>query len=182
MRRPRPIRRLVDGRPDDSGTQDLAPADAADDARRYRWRNAVGATVVLFLAVYVVPLPDIGDKAAALVANFIAFGVFLGVAVVVGVVWGYRRLRPVRDWLREDRAPDESEQQLTLRAPRRILLVNAVLWVLAVVVFTTVNAGSRRSLAWWWASSSSLGGITTSAVAYLLSERLLRPVVARALS
>ncbi len=86
-----------------------------------------------------VPLPDIGDQSAALVANFIAFGVFLGLAVFVGVVWGYQRLSPVRDWLRADRAPDEDEQKLTLRAPRRILLVNAFLWVLAVVVFTAVN-------------------------------------------
>ena len=59
-------------------------------------------------------------------ANFIAFGVFLGVAVFVGMVWGYQRLSPVRDWLRADRAPDEDEQRLTLRAPRRILLVNSV--------------------------------------------------------
>ena len=181
MRRPRPIRRLVDGRPDDSGktisrrlTLLMTPAISL--------ANAVGATVVLFLAVYVVPLPDIGDKSAALVANFIAFGVFLGVAVFVGVVWGYRRLEPMRDWLREDRAPDAGEQRLTLRAPRRILLVNGFLWALAVVVFAAVNVVFSAGLALVVAIVVALGGMTTSAVAYLITERLLRPVVARALS
>ncbi len=144
--------------------------------------NAVGATVVLFLALYVVPLPDIGDKSRALVANIIAFGVFLGLAVAVGVVWGYRRLGPMRAWLRADRTPSQDEQRLTLRAPRRILLVNAALWILAVVVFTAVNFAFSPGLALVVATIVGLGGTTTSAVAYLISERLLRPVVARALS
>ena len=181
MRRPRPIRRLVDGRPDDSGrtisrrlTLLMAPAITL--------ANAAGGTVVLFLAVYVVPLPDIEDQSAALVANFIAFGVFLGFACAVGVVWGYRRLSPMRAWLRADRVPDEDEQRLALRAPRRILLVNGFLWVLAVVVFTTVNFYFSSGLALVVAIVVSLGGMTTTAVAYLISERLLRPVVARALS
>ena len=180
MRRPRPIRRLVDGRPDDSGrtisrrlTLLMTPAISL--------ANAVGATIVLFVAVYVVPLPDIGDQSAALVANFIAFGVFLGVAVFVGVVWGYQRLSPVRAWLRADRAPSEDEQRLTLRAPRRILLVNGFLWALAVVVFTAVNFAFSAGLALVVAIVIVLGGTTTSAVAYLIAERLLRPVVARAL-
>ncbi|HYI35298.1 MAG TPA: adenylate/guanylate cyclase domain-containing protein [Thermoleophilaceae bacterium] len=180
MRRPRPIRRLVDGRPDDSGrtisrrlTLLMTPAISLV--------NAVGATVVLFVAVYVVPLPDIGDQSAALVANFVAFGVFLGFAVFVGVVWGYQRLKPVRDWLRADRAPSQDEQRLTLRAPRRILLVNAFLWALAVVVFTAVNVAFAAELALVVSIVIVLGGATTSAVAYLIAERLLRPVVARAL-
>ncbi len=181
MRRPRPIRRLVDGRPDDSGhtisrrlTLLMAPAIGLT--------NAVGATIVLFLAAYAVPRPDIDDESTALVANFVAFGVFLGLAVFVGVVWGYQRLTPVRDWLRADRPPGADEQKLTLRAPRRVLLVNGLLWALAVVVFTAVNLPFSAGLALVVAIVVALGGMTTSAVAYLISERLLRPVVARALS
>lgn len=181
MRRPRPIRRLVDGRPDDSGraiarrmTLLMTPAISG--------ANAVGATIVLFLAIYVVPRPEFDDENAALVANFIAFGVFLAVAVAVGIVWGHRRLARMRAWLREDRAPDQAEQRLTLRAPRRILLVNSALWTLAVGVFFAVNAVFSVGLAVVVGIIVALGGMTTSAVSYLLSERLLRPAVARALS
>ena len=96
MRRPRPIRRLVDGRPDDSGRK-IARRVTLLMTPAISGANAVGGTIVLFLALYVVPRPEIDDEDAALVANFIAFGVFLGVAVFVGVVWGHQRLSPVRD-------------------------------------------------------------------------------------
>ena len=49
-------------------------------------------------------------------------------------------------------------------------------------MFIAVNAVFSVSLALVVAHRGVLGGMTTSAVAYLLSERLLRPVVARALS
>lgn len=181
MRRPRPIRRLVDGRPDDSGrriarraTLLLVPAIVGS--------NLAGAAVVLFLALYAVPRPEVDDEPAAQVANFIAFGAFMISATLVGTWWGRRRLNHTRAWLYEDRAPTEAEQRLTLRAPRRMLVVSSALWGLAIVVFFTLNAFFSLALAIIVAIIVALGGLTTAAITYLLTERLLRPAVARALS
>lgn len=87
MRRPRPIRRLIDGRPDDSGktisrrlTLLMVPAIAG--------ANAVGAIVVFVLAGYVVPAPDVpGDDDRILLINLVAFVVSEG-----------SRSRPVSRW------------------------------------------------------------------------------------
>ncbi len=181
MRRPRPIRRVIDGRPDDSGRkisrrQTLLMTVAISGA------NLAGGSVVLFLALYAVPTPKVDNQGAVYAANFIAFGVFMVVAIAIGIVWGHRRLDPMRQWLCEDRPPDEDEQRLTLRAPRRVLLVNASLWTLAIAVFFAVNAPFSMALAVVVAIIVWLGGLTTSAISYLLTERILRPVVARALS
>ena len=68
-----------------------------------------------------------------------------------------------------------------LRGPLRILLVNAVMWLLAVVVFGALNTTYSLQLGVTVAVTVVLGGVTTCAVAYLLSERMLRAVTARAL-
>ena len=181
MRRPHLMRRLVDGSAEDSGrtisrrtTTLMIPAIAG--------ANAIGGAVVLFLALYVVPRPKIHDATAAQIANFTAFGVFGVVAVLVGIFWGYKSTEPTRAWLIEDRDPDEDEQRRALRTPRRQLVVSATLWSLAVVVFTALNAVFSVGLAIVVGIIVALGGATTSAIAYLLAERLYRPVIARALS
>jgi adenylate cyclase len=181
VRRPHLMRRLVDGSPEDSGrtisrraTTLMIPAIAG--------ANAIGGAVVLFLALYVVPRPEIKDATAAQIANFSAFGIFGVVAVLVGIFWGYRSTEPTRAWLVEDRAPDEEEQRRALRTPRRQLVVSATLWSLAVVVFVALNAVFSVGLALVVGIIVALGGATTSAIAYLLAERLYRPVIARALS
>lgn len=181
MRRPRPIRRLVDGRSNDSGkaisrrlTLLMIPAVAG--------ANAVGATVVFVLAGYVVPNPNVVDESRVLLINLIALGVFGGLAIPVGVVLGYRQMRPARAWLLTDREPDARERRRVLRAPLRQLLVTGALWLLAVVLFAGLNAVFSLELAIVVAITVLIGGLTTCAVTYLLTERLTRPVVARALA
>ncbi|HEX8054688.1 MAG TPA: adenylate/guanylate cyclase domain-containing protein [Thermoleophilaceae bacterium] len=180
MRRPRPLQRLIDGRPDDSGrriawrsTLLIAPAMAA--------ANAVGALVVFVLATYVVPSPEFSDRDEAVVWNLVAAAIYVLAACAVGALWGGRILRPVRAWLREERDPDQREQRMILRSPLRLLFVNASLWTLGVAVFTALNLLWSGALAVKVALTVALGGLTTSATTYLLTERISRPVTARAL-
>lgn len=181
MRRPRPIRRLVDGRPDASGraisrrlTLLMVPAVAG--------ANAAGATVVFVLAGYVVPTPALEDETRVLLINLVALGVFGALAIPAGIVMGYRQLRPARSWLLAEREPDARERRKILRAPLRQLLVSGALWLLAVVAFAGLNAVFSLGLAIVVAITVLIGGLTTCAVTYLLTERLTRPVVARALA
>jgi len=144
--------------------------------------NLVGACVVFVFAVWVVPNPQVDDTGRAIVINLVAALVYLPVALLIGTLWGLGRLRPIRDWLREEREPTKAEQRLVLRAPVRIGLIAAVLWAAAVVFFSSLNATFSGSLALVVAITVGLGGITTSATAYLLTERLMRGATARALA
>ena len=144
--------------------------------------NTTGAAVVFVFAAFVIPGPDVADTAEIVLTNLAAFAVYVMLGLVVGVIWATRRLRPVRDWLRADRKPTKDEQKMVLRAPGRIALINAAIWALAVPVFALLNSTFSGKLALIVAITTVLGGVTTTAVAYLANERLLRAATARALA
>jgi adenylate cyclase len=93
-----------------------------------------------------------------------------------------RLLRPVRDWLREDRSPTAAEQRRVLLAPAQEMVVHAVLWGAACALFTLLNLHYSHRLALVVGIATALAGAATCAVAYLLAQRLLRPVAERALA
>jgi adenylate cyclase len=143
--------------------------------------NMAGAIVVFVFAVWVVPNPDVEDETQPIIVNLIALGIYLLVALFVGFTWGLKRLQPVRTWLREDREPTDDEKRLVLRAPVRAGLIASVLWAGAIVTFSAINVTFAVSLAIVVAITVALGGVTTSAAAYLLTERVMRAATARAL-
>ena len=86
-------------------------------------------------------------------------------------------------WLVEERDPDESEHRKTLGLAADGAKLTALMWVLAGVLFFAIDTAAYSwefglmVLAVIWA-----GGETASALDYLLAERILRPVTARALA
>jgi adenylate cyclase len=162
--------------------------------RRARWMtivaivvaNTVGATVVVVFAVFALPKPNLHDDANVTLINTVAAAIYVLIALPVGVLWGRHRLEGgehgVRDWLVNEREPNDDERFLVLRAPLRIMVVEAVLWGCAVVGFTLLNLQFSGLLALGVGTTVALGGLTTSAAAYLLCELAFRPVAARALA
>jgi adenylate cyclase len=142
--------------------------------------NLVGAVVVVILIVWVVPTP-LGATNIGL-PNLIGVPAYIAMALVVGAVWGTRRLLPRLAWLQEGRRPGDAEQRAALRAPVHLLVVEGALWAGGTVLFTLVNALRDAELIAPVAFTVSLGGVTTCATTYLLNERVLRPVAAIALS
>ncbi|MEA2467666.1 MAG: adenylate cyclase [Thermoleophilaceae bacterium] len=181
MRRPRPIQRLIDGKPDAPGRAISARALLLATPATIV-ANAVGAFVVVVLAVFVLPAPRLDDRDHVLLVNLVAAAIYLAAAIAAGTIWGVKRLRAALEWLREERAPSEDERKQTLRVPLRQLRVNGVLWLIAAVCFTVINATYSGALAVMVGLTVLLGGVTTCATAYLLAERIARPMYARALS
>ena len=144
--------------------------------------NVVGAVVVFVLATLVLPSPEVDDSGEVIALNLVVTAIYTGVAVLVGVLWGTRRVRRRMRWAIEDREPDEREQRIVLRVPLLLLQVQAVLWALAVALFTTLNGLLDSSLIPVVALTVSFGGLVTCATAYLLTEFALRPLAARALA
>jgi adenylate cyclase len=169
-------------------------APGAQVLRRARWMmvvamvaaNASGALVVACFALWVLPKPDDVDRSAALPVNVAAACAYIVAGLVVGIVWGRRRLQAgpdgLRAWLEVDRAPTAGQRRRVLRAPLRVMVVEVVLWGVAVVAFALLNATFSGLLALGVGLTVALGGATTSAAAYLLCELVLRPVAARALA
>lgn len=144
--------------------------------------NLVGAMIVVAVAMFVVPMPAVDDAADVRLVNAIAATAYVAGAVPVGVIAGFRRLRPVRRWLAEERAPDPREQRALLRAPLGLFFVQVGLWLGAALLFGALNLTYSFELARKVAITVALTGVTTAAIAYLLAERILRPATARALA
>ena len=173
--------RLLDGDPDAPGRSILRRV-ALLMVPAIVGANVVGALVVYVLAAFVVPDPTLDDEDEILIWNLVAAAIYVAFATVAGTVWGFRAFKPVRDWLREDREPSDRERRKILRSPLRLLVVSGGLWGLAAIVFTILNLRWSGALAQKVGLTVALAGVTTSAAAYLLAERIARPVMARALA
>jgi adenylate cyclase len=145
--------------------------------------NLIGAAVVVACITWVLPSgPGDASSTGLLVANAIMGAAFLLVVIPCSVVWGETWQRSGRRWAQEGRAPTEREVTALLRTPVRLFLVHAVSWLLAAFSFSLVNALFVIDLLSRVAFTVTLGGLTTSAFAYLLAERITRPLATAALS
>jgi adenylate cyclase len=141
--------------------------------------NLVGAGVVLLLAAWVLPEGPLPDPTTVRALNLVVFGAYLLVAIPGGLLWGGHRFR-----LRTGEADAEQrrERRMVLYGPLRLVVVQGVLWAVAVAVFVLLNIRvSTLRLAVTVGETILLGGITTCALSYLLSERILRRTAARVL-
>ncbi len=146
--------------------------------------NVIGALIVVALGILVLPIPnggEISDGTARLI-NGAAAAVVLLAFSFIGSWWGLRRLRTASDWLKEEREPNEREQRIVLGGPRRIVVVNIVMWSVAAVAFGVLNAMFSAEGGLRVATLIAFAGVSTCAFVYLIAERQLRPAAARALT
>lgn len=173
------------------GSRILGPADEPSARLRVRLQilttgailsaNVVGVVVVTVLSGWVLPRPEALTR-AMFVANAVAIPVYVVGAMTIGVVWGTRVALARGHWVLEERDPDIAEQRSALRTPWALVVVQGVLWGVAVVLFTGIAALVQPTMTLNVAATVALGGVVTCMAAYLLTEFTMRPVAARAMA
>src|ERR1700748_3716023 len=165
-----------------------APVDPLRHAtfRRWIWGGVLvsasgGAVVFVFLS-FAAPIrlsPAATDRLLFRTGTALAVFAF----VVVPVLMRIRRNRYALStvWLRQRRKPTDWERRMILGAPGEAGRVSALTWGIGAVFFAMLGATESVSAAAYIFSAVILGGITTTAVWYLIAERIMRPVSARAL-
>ena len=78
----------------------------------------VGAVAVLVLTLLVIPLPNSGEVARS--GYVVAAGVYVVVAVTIGVVVGVRGQAPLTNWLSSGGPPTPALRSAVLRTPHRV--------------------------------------------------------------
>ncbi|KHL15145.1 UNVERIFIED_CONTAM: hypothetical protein LK11_22750 [Mumia flava] len=138
--------------------------------------NLVGVVIVAALRTLITP--GGGPNAALGDALRIAVPLYVALAVVVGgAVTTAGALRALR-WVRAGREPTASESRVALLLPWRLTLVQAVLWVGGVVVFTALASSLQPEATTTTFFAVGIAGVVVCAVAFLLTEFALRPVAA----
>lgn len=88
--------------------------------------NVVGAVIVFVFANFVVPTPDLPNETEVRLVNLIGFSAYVAGALIVGNLWGYKRMRALREFLTEERQPTADERRQILTGPLRLAVVNGV--------------------------------------------------------
>jgi adenylate cyclase len=145
--------------------------------------NVAGALVVFAFLAFVLPNPsDVHHPSTVLVLNAVVFVVSGALGVPFAWAWSARLWRARFGWVAAGREPTEHERDGTLRFPLTQQGITAVMWAVAAIVFTTLNAPFSLEAAINTAITIVLGGLVTGALGYLVGERLLRPFTALALA
>ena len=157
--------------------------DVSCRLRLHGWiANSIGAAVVFAAIGFLVPIFLDVDRHELGLQN----GPFVVACVAVfgaTLTWVYKRdLAKALGWIEEGREPSEREYRRTLRLPKRAAVLTAIGWVLGAIASFLFNLHNTVDFALVTFASIWLGGETTSALAYLLSERTLRPITALALA
>lgn len=144
--------------------------------------NLLGALAVVLIAAFVVPLPAVRHAPHVRAVNFVAAAGYVALAVAFGVAVGVTRQRQRQGWLLHERAATPAEQRQVLRAPLSLFVLQVVLWWVAAAVFGVLDGTFSAALGATVAATVALTGLSTAACAYLLTERVMRGAVARALA
>jgi adenylate cyclase len=153
--------------------------------RRLTWAgvaaNGLGALVMFLLLGFLVPFAPVGAD-RQLLLNGIVAAIYLPAALVIGTVFARRRGASLERWIEEGRPPTPRERGLVLGEPMETVVISGFFWALAAVLFTAINLPTSGWSALIVGGTMLLAGETTCAVAYLLSERIVRPITILALA
>jgi adenylate cyclase len=124
-----------------------------------------------------------GESGFGLV-DVVTFVVYFGIAGPIGWWAQEHTVRRATRWLDEDRPPTRDECRATIAVPLKAALVDMGGWTGAAATWTvlTIILGDSAGYTVRVALSILLGGLTTSGLDYFLVERVMQPVVARALA
>jgi adenylate cyclase len=144
--------------------------------------NTLGAIDVFLFLAFLVPVSGGRTGNVNIVVNGIAGALYLAFTLWLGTRTAERRLAPVERWLREERPATEAEREITLQVPFFNARISALAWAAAALAFTALNLTQPVAIPAVTCITIILGGLTTAAVSYLMAERIMRPVTARALA
>lgn len=145
--------------------------------------NLLGAVVIFDFVAWVFPRTVTDEQARRLLlrGGLLAAG-YLAVAFPVSIWLRWRRFGFLARWLREDRPASLAERREVLLQPLRFVTYSAPWWLGAAVLFGLFFGAESVAAGVHVGVVVILGGISTCAFGYLLSERAIRPITARALA
>ncbi|HET8619784.1 MAG TPA: adenylate/guanylate cyclase domain-containing protein [Acidimicrobiales bacterium] len=170
--------RLGLARPRRTALQQAAMGVRRGVRRRLMFANAAGALAVLTF----VRLASGEDLAPHMPLWLQVVGPLVPVLLLVlpAYKWGHVAFARVIGWAMEGREPTEAERFAVLREPWRQALRPLVFWLIGAACYGVLAAmvGADAITVVRVVEGTVIGGVTTCALAYLMIERMFRPLFA----
>ena len=145
--------------------------------------NMVGALAVGAFLRFLLPLEERDDLTDFSSSVGVLYAVYFVAAVVAGIGCTVFLFQSVLRWQRHpDRFDPIMIRHLVLRIPAFQAFLGAALWLIGVVIFTTVAATRSASLAVSVCVTALLGGALVTMLTYFIAERRVRPIAIAALT
>lgn len=145
--------------------------------------NLFGASGVVLFLFYLTPNTLSDVQSEQLTDRWPFFAVYMALALPLAwLLVTHRPFIPVADWLRGGGAASIETQELVLRYPRNWALGTVVPWAGGTLISFAVTADVDISVGAGGALGIAAGGMTAISLQYLVVERIMRPVTARALA
>ena len=145
--------------------------------------NLTGATGVVLFLIYLAPTTLSDAEIERITDVWPVFVVYMAFALPLGWIFITRRpFAPIAAWLRSGEPADLSMQERVLRYPRNWALATAIPWAGGAIIAFSFTADVNVAVAAAGALGVVAGGFTACSLQYLVIERIMRPVTARALA
>jgi class 3 adenylate cyclase len=110
--------------------------------------------------------------------NLIALCGLAAISATVGALAGVLNVVPSFRWFAEGAEPTPAQQRAAMRIAARQTIVQFGIWVASGAVFVLVNLRAGGTVAWVIGTAILFGGAATASMGYLITQRVLRPIVA----
>ncbi len=137
--------------------------------------NGLGVAAVAAYFHFLLPGSEGGELESTTI-NLVAFGIYVGVMVVLAVPVNAMLLRRAVSWVRLGNPPTERQRRFLFSLPTFETLTALVSWFGAAVLFGVINSDVARI-----GFGLALAGIIVCTMLYLLLEGYFRPLYALAL-
>lgn len=143
--------------------------------------NTLGVAITLVSYVFILPVPPVARDGAVVRQNLLlGVGFTLLSYVAVALIVAPQTHRAL-DWTVRGSDPSSEERIRTLRLPWFLFKMSAILWILPAVVMFLYDLRIDTAFAWIVLIEVFSSGLATAALAYLLTNRLLRQPTTRVL-
>jgi class 3 adenylate cyclase len=164
----------------------------SDKRRTAAWlgmRYAVGLTYAHLsaaVAVMFVAASLTGDMVAAAGRfmtdrNLVALAGLVAFSAAMGTAVGVRRTLPTFRWFAAGRQPDTAEQHAAMRISSQQAVLHFAIWLLGGMVFLALNPGTGVASIVVIVLSVVFGGAMAACTGWLITQRVLRPIIAIAM-
>jgi adenylate cyclase len=145
--------------------------------------GTVGAVIVFTTIGFLIAVfldPGQRDSIGKENLPYAVASVFLGGLALKRIL--HRKHRRAFEWIVEDRDPTDAEHRRALAFPAWMAMIDVITWALSALAFGAINLHHGAGFAAVVVVAIWLGGETTSALIYLFTERIVRPLTAMTLA